>query len=96
MTLKVTGDTDAFREFASGNPDRLKAIADEARGAGAIHHRFGIGDGFILVIDEWESAEQFHGFFDGNPQIGEVMQAAGAQGEPEITFVEAIETADQF
>jgi hypothetical protein len=96
VTLKVTGDSDRFREFVSANPDKLKAIGDEAQGRGAIHHRFGVGDGYVLVIDEWESAEQFQGFFQGNPQIGEVMQAAGAQGEPEIAFGEAIETADQF
>lgn len=36
------------------------------KAAGAIHHRFGIGDGFVAVIDEWESVEHFQKFFS-NP-----------------------------
>ncbi len=35
---------------------------------GAIHHRFGVGDGFVLVVDEWETIEQFQQFFS-NPEL---------------------------
>lgn len=96
MTLKVACDTEAFRAFATENEDVLVAIAEDGKSKGAIHHRFGVGDGFLLVIDEWESAEAFQGFFEGNAQIPTVMAAAGAQGEPEITIAEAVSSADEF
>jgi hypothetical protein len=50
----------------------------------------------VHVIDEWESPEAFQSFFGGNEQVGQVMAASGAEGEPEITFSEALATADQF
>src|SRR6185437_14029283 len=31
--------------------------------ARCIHHQFGIGEDFALVVDEWESVEQFQQFF---------------------------------
>ena len=47
----------------------------------------------MVVVDEWESAEQFQAFVASIP---EVFRDAGAQGEPAITIAEAITTADQF
>ena len=48
---------------------------------GAIHHRFGIGDGFVVVIDEWETAEQFNTFF-GDPELQQFISEIGAAGGP--------------
>lgn len=96
MTMRVQGDTALFRQFVADEPDRLQQIGEDARSRGCLHHRFGVGDGFVLVIDEWESPEHFQRFFEGNPQIEAAMRDAGAQGEPEVTFSEAIQTPDQF
>ena len=96
VTILVHGDTDAFRALMADEPDRFRGIADDARSRGAIHHRFGVGDGFVLVVDEWESAEAFETFFQTNPEIPKLMQDAGAQSEPQFTFSEAIESPDQF
>jgi hypothetical protein len=96
MTMRVRGDTARFREFIGSEAERLREIADESREVGCIHHRFGIGDGYVLVLDEWESPEAFQRFFEGNERIETVMRESGAQGEPEISFTEAIETAGQF
>jgi hypothetical protein len=96
VTMRVSGDTDQFRQLVATDADRLRRIADAARAAGCIHHRFGVGDGFVLVVDEWETPEAFQGFFSTNPDIPEVMRDAGAQGEPEFEFTDAIETPDQF
>ena len=64
--------------------------------AGAIHHRFGVGDGFVLVVDEWESAGQFQQFFS-NPDLQAFIAAMGAEpGPPEITVTEAVDSVDQF
>jgi hypothetical protein len=96
VTGMIKGDTAAFRRFVAEQPDVLRKISADARAKGCVHHRFGIGDGFVVVIDEWESAEAFQDFFQNNADIPNVMRDAGAQGEPEFTFAEAIETADQF
>ena len=34
------------------------------------------------MLDEWDNAENFQGFFDGNEAIAEVMQAAGRAARP--------------
>ena len=46
------GDTTQFRRFLAGNPDRLRKRVESARASGAVHHRFGVGDGFLAVIDD--------------------------------------------
>ena len=96
MTMRVSGDTEQFRRFVETQHDTMRRIGDDARSKGCLHHRFGIGDGFVMVVDEWESAEAFQSFFEGNPDIPGVMRDAGAQGEPEVTFSEAVSTADEF
>ena len=96
ITATVPADPEAFRAFAAEHPDTLTAISERGRELGAIHHRFGLGDGQVLVIDEWDSAESFQSFFEGNEEIAAVMQAVGASGPPQISVYEALETADQF
>ena len=96
VTGKVPGDTEAFRRFIPNQADLMRRISEDAKSQGAIHHRFAIGEGFVLIIDEWESVETFQRFFQSNPDIPTAMREAGAQGEPEFTFAEAVETADQF
>lgn len=98
VILRFPGDTDQFRSYVAddSNAEKLKAISDDSKNRGAIHHRFGVGDGFVLVVDEWDSPQSFQEFFDGNEAIEEVSREGGAQGEPEVTIAEAIETPDQF
>ena len=74
----------------------MAAFAEQARAAGAIDHCFGVGDGFVLAVDEWESVGQFQQFF-GNPDLQAFLAAMGADpGPPEITVTEAVATVDQF
>src|SRR5262249_47718866 len=96
VSVKFSGNTDQFRQFLASSPDRFAEIAPEAQAAGCLHHRFGIGDGFVLVIDEWESAEAFQTFFTTNEKVPLIVRDAGASGEPEITFGEAVDSPDQF
>ncbi len=56
-----------------------------------LRHRFVSGDGELVVIDEWETAEQFQSFFDGNPKVAEVMASVGMTGPPEITVFGSID-----
>ena len=94
ITLKFPGDVARFRQALTEHGDQFAKMADEARASGAgIHHRFAVGDGFVLVVDEWQSAEHFQKFF-ANPDLQALVASAGATGEPEITVAEAISSPD--
>jgi hypothetical protein len=96
VVVKVPGDTATFRAALADRADEFETIAARGREAGAVHHRFGVGDGFVLVVDEWDSAESFQQFF-GDPKLQEFIgEVGGDPAEPEITITEAIDSPDQF
>ena len=93
---KFQGDTAKFRQALTDRADEFAKITDGARSAGAIHHRFGIGDGFVLIVDEWGTVEQFQQFFS-NPDLQAFIGSVGAApAPPEITVSEAVASSDQF
>jgi len=93
---KFQADTAKFRQALTDRADEFDKITDGARSAGAIHHRFGIGDGFVLIVDEWGSVEQFQQFFS-NPDLQAFIGSVGAApAPPEITVSEAVTSSDQF
>lgn len=73
---KFQGDTAKFRQALADRADEFVKIADRARSAGAIHHRFGVGDGFVVIVDEWESTGHFERFF-ADPSLQEFIGSAG-------------------
>jgi hypothetical protein len=52
----------------------------------------------VLVVDEWENPEAFQGFYEAEgANIGQLMQAAGAQGTPAPpTFHRKLSLGDEF
>lgn len=97
ITVQVAGDTEKFRASLAERAGEFDKIAARGKAAGAIHHRFGIGDGYVLVIDEWESAGQFQEFF-GDPELQAFIASVGGDtsAPPAITVAEAVESSDQF
>jgi len=90
---KFQGDTATFRQALGDRAGDLAGYADMARAAGGIHHRFGVGDGFVLVVDEWESAEKFF----SNPELQAFIGTLGAAPvPPELIVAEAVASADQY
>lgn len=96
MVMRVEADIPTFNSYVEANAAVMDEISEDAKRQGCIHHRFAVGDGFVLVIDEWESAEAFQGFFEGNEAIAETMRGAGVQGEPQISIAESVEAAGTF
>jgi hypothetical protein len=93
---KFQGDTAKFRQSITDRAEEFAKYGEMGRAAGAIHHRFGIGDGFVLVVDEWESAEQFQQFFS-DPELQAFIGSIGAApAPPELTIAEAIASPDQY
>lgn len=73
------------------NAEFLEEISVSTKDAGLIHHQFVSGAGELMVIDEWETAEQFHNFFEGNPKIAHVMTSIGMTGTPEVSVFTSID-----
>jgi hypothetical protein len=94
---KISGDTATFRQALTERAAEFEKIATSARGSGAIHHRFGIGDGYVVLLDEWETADQFVQFFS-NPELQAFVASVGGDtsSPPEIVMSEAVSSADQF
>lgn len=97
VTMKVAGNVATFQEAVTSRADEFAEIGARSKTEGAIHHRFGVGDGFVVVVDEWETPEQFEKFF-GNPDLQAFIGEIGGDRTvaPEITITEAITSADQF
>jgi heme-degrading monooxygenase HmoA len=76
----------------------MQGVLDRATQHGLIAHRFyGADDGRIMVIDEWPDAESFQAFFaEAAPQVQEIMAAADASSEPDVTFWRKLETGDEL
>jgi hypothetical protein len=92
---RFPGDTAVFKRVLSDRADELVGVSEQARAAGAIHHRFAVGDGFVILVDEWESPQQFEQFF-GRADIQALVGEMGASGPPDITIVEAIASPSDF
>lgn len=93
---KFKGDTAKFRASFTERAGEYANIAEMAKAAGGIHHRFGIGDGYVMIVDEWESVEAFEKFFS-NPDLQVFIGSVGAAPEPpELTVTEAVASPDQY
>ena len=96
VIAKFQGDTAAFRQALAGRAGEFTKYADAARASGGVHHRFGVGDGFVVVVDEWASVGQFEQFF-ANPELQAFIGSIGAiPGPPEMIIAEAVSSPDQY
>jgi quinol monooxygenase YgiN len=96
MTLRVPADPARLEQFAKDNPGLMSSISARGKEQGAISHRFYASSGTVMVLDEWPDEETFHKFFESEPEIKDIMTAAGASGPPEITFWTRLDVGDEF
>ena len=96
LSLRFDADPEKVRQATQENKDMFLAIADRAKGMGCIHHTFASENGAVVVMDEWESREAFQKFFEGDPDIPKIMQAAGVTSQPETHFYEPMRLGDEF
>jgi len=96
VTVKIPGDTDKFQQALSERGGEFTQIGDRARAKGALHHRFGVGSGYVIVVDEWESLSDFQNFFV-DPELQDFIgSVGGATNAPDIMVAEAVASPDQF
>jgi heme-degrading monooxygenase HmoA len=93
----VKGDTAKFRQSLTERAGEYEKIGADARTKGAIHHRFGVGNGYIVIVDEWETAEQFQQFFSA-PELQAFVASVGgdASSPPEIDVSERVPSSGEF
>lgn len=98
MVLRIPVDAASMERAAAEHSELLQGIAGRAKEHGAIHHAFYEGDDGVVVVDEWDSPESFQAFFEAEGQnIGQLMGAAGATGEPAPPrFHRKLSTGDDF
>jgi heme-degrading monooxygenase HmoA len=100
MSVMVVGKFKADpARMASVFRDRkadVVAVSDYAKAHGALHHHFAMGDGQVMVIDEWENAESFQQFFSTQSKVTDLMREAGVEGEPEFAFYPIGDMPGQF
>lgn len=97
VVSKISGDTNVFVKALKERADEFREFAGHGQEAGAIHHQFAVGNGYILVIDEWESAGAFEKFFN-DPQLMAFIGSVGGDPNtaPEITVGDSIDSPDKF
>ena len=97
VIIKFRGDTATFRQSLTDRAAEYRAIAERAQASGGVHHRFGVGDGYVVVNDEWESMEDFDKFFS-DPQLQAFIGSAGADtsAPPEVIVAESVASPDQY
>jgi hypothetical protein len=92
---RFPGDIAVIKKVLSDRRTSSSASPNRPARPGAIHHTFSVGDGFVILVDEWESPEQFEQFF-GRADIHALVGEMGASGPPDITITEVIASPANF
>ena len=96
VIAKFQADTAKFRQSLADRTGEYVKIAERSKAVGGLHHRFGVGDGYVLVVDEWASVEQFQQFM-ADPDLQAFIGSVGGSPEPpEVIIAEAVSSPDQF
>jgi quinol monooxygenase YgiN len=97
VIAKIAGDTAKFRQSLTDRAAEYEKISADARAKGGIRHRFGVGDGTVVIIDEWETAEQFQQFFSA-PELQAFVASVGGDtsSPPDVTVSEAVASSSDY
>ncbi|HEV7623391.1 MAG TPA: hypothetical protein VGO26_04595 [Amnibacterium sp.] len=98
VITKFEAPASTMDEMARGrHRETLERVSAVGRAKGAIHHEFAEDvDGNLLAVDEWESEDAFHAFFDDETDIRQLMADAGVSAPPTTTSYRILPTSDRF
>ena len=74
----------------------LEKITESNKNSGNVHHRVLTGDGELVVLDEWETAEQFQSFFEGSSDVQQVISELGVAGPPTVSVFSSVDVPGTF
>jgi heme-degrading monooxygenase HmoA len=92
----LKGYPEKIKQTFAKHASEMEQVTKTAVSKGAITHRFLQGDGEIVILDEWDSAEHFQEFFSSQPVIAQMMQEAGVAGPPDVKVYESLKTVGDF
>jgi hypothetical protein len=93
---RLAADPATMKKLWADRAADFVSVAAEAKAAGALHHRWALGEDNVVLVDEWPDAESFQKFFSSNTTIPALMQSGGVQGIPEFEIMEAADAPDEF
>ena len=100
MSVIVTGwfmaDPDRWEQLTKEKRDEVMALAERAKEAGVIAHRFYGSEGQVMVIDEWPDEQSFQQFYDSVQDEVVPMLAEIGSSEPQIRFWRVLDTPDKI
>jgi hypothetical protein len=96
VIAKWRGDPARLEALIRSRPADFEDLAAKARSGGALHHRLAAGDGEVLAIGEWESAEAYDTLYPGYPAILELVREARIEEPPEVSYYRTIFDPGEF
>ena len=98
VTIEFPGlQADKFMEVFQRDPERMKRVSEDGRSQGAIHHSLTSNDdGVVMVVDEWDSRENFERFLANQEEIKAVMSEFEQSGQPIVRSYRVLDTPDRF
>ena len=92
----LRGDVAKLKATLEAGAETLVKVSGQAREAGALSHRFVEGDGELLVLDEWTTAEAQAEFFSSSEDIRALLGAGGLTGPPTTDAYATVEAAGTY
>ncbi len=90
ISAKFSCDVARFQNALASHKEYFLRFGEVGRSMGRMHHRVGVGDGFVLVLDEWDTVSHFHSFYAA-PELKDYIREIGTSTIPSaVTIAEAI------
>ena len=97
MIMRAPVDAAKLEELARRDPNPFEQVKESALRVGGIRrHRIFATDSEIIVVDEWDSPEQFQRFMAESTEIAQVFADAGVTVQPQIEFARQINLGDEI
>jgi hypothetical protein len=74
----------------------LEEMTKANKNAGNLGHRVAAGDGELVIVDEWETAEQFQGFYAENANVEHISSELGVTGPPTTLVLTSVDVPGSF
>ncbi len=97
MIMRAPADAATLEEMSRRDPNPFEQVREQALQVGGIRrHRIFATDSEIIVVDEWDSPEQFQRFMAESTEIQKVFADAGVTVQPKIEFAREIDLGDEI
>ncbi len=95
VILRAALDGRKLEEMAQGDPNPFAQLAEQVgQPQGLIRHRTFATEDEVVVVDEWESPEDFQRFIQ-QPEMQRTLADVGAS-QPQMLFARKLELGDDF